>query len=96
MATLLFVVILLWAGLRPAKLLFYTAQERMTAQNSPINGDLGKKRGVPMSTRMMQDASHLTKELEVAKDWVPGWAASFGMVYQVGLGLEQTFVNLLH
>ena len=27
---------------------------------------------------------------------VPGWAASFGMANQVGLGIGQTFVNPLH
>ena len=31
----------------------------------------------------------------MTESWVPGWAASFGMADQVGLGIGQTFVNLL-
>ena len=34
--------------------------------------------------------------LKVTESWVPGWAASFGTVYQIGLGLGQTFVNPLY
>ena len=32
----------------------------------------------------------------MTEGWVPGWAASFGMANQVGLGIGQTFVNPLH
>ena len=69
----------------------------MTAQNPPAtNGNLGRERGMPVSTRIIQDGSHLAEELEVTEGRVPGWAASFGMAHQVGLGIGQTFVNPLH
>ena len=44
MATLLSAAIILWVGSHPTQLLFYAAQERMTAQNPPAtNGDLGRE-----------------------------------------------------
>ena len=96
-AMLLSMIILLQVGSRTTQLLFYAAWERMTAQNPPeANGDLGRELGAPVSTRTMQDGSRLAKVLEVAEGQVPGWAASFGTAYKVGLGMGQIFVNPLH
>ena len=48
------VAILIRVGSCPAQLLFYTAQEKMTAQNSPATNDnLSREQCVPESTRMM-------------------------------------------
>ena len=49
-----------------------------------------------MSTRTSLDGSCLAEVQEMTGGWVPGWAASFGMANQVGLGSGQTFVNPLH
>ena len=52
MAKLLSAAVLLWVGSCPTQLLFYAAQERMTAQNPlATDGDLGRERGVPESAR---------------------------------------------
>ena len=96
-ATLLSVAILLWVGSCPAQLLFHAAWEKMTAQNPPVtNGVLGRKQGVPHSTRMIYDGPPLAEALEVAESRVLGWAASFSTTHQEGLGLGQIFVNPLH
>ena len=60
----------------------------MTAQNPPaINGDLGRERGMPESTRMMHDGSRMREAIKVAESRVPDWAARFGAVQRVGLGM---------
>ena len=52
-------------GITSAQLLFYTAWERMTDENPPAtHSDLGRERGMPESTRTMQDGSHLVKAME--------------------------------
>ena len=38
----------------------------------------------------------MAEALEMAEGRVPGWAASFSMVHQVGLGLSPTFFNPLY
>ena len=38
----------------------------------------------------------MAEALEAIESQVLGWAASFGMAYQVGLGLGQVFINPLH
>ena len=64
---------LLWAGLHPAQLLFYTAWERMTAKDPlAINGDLNRDQGMLESPRIIQDGSYPVKALEVAESRVPG------------------------
>ena len=62
MATLLSATIILQVGLRPTQLFFQAAWERMTAQNPPAtNGNLGRERGVPMSTKTSLDGSRLAE-----------------------------------
>ena len=58
-------------GPHSTQLLFCMAQERMTAQNpSAKNADLGREQGMPESTRMMQDESHLVQATEVVESEV--------------------------
>ena len=59
-AKVLSMAILLQVGLYSTQLLFYTAQEKMIAQN-PIaaNGDLDREKSMPESIRKMQDGSYL-------------------------------------
>ena len=72
-ATVLSAATLLLTILHPAQLLFRTAWEKVTAQNSPAkNSDLYREHGITESTRIMQDEYHLDKALKIAKlgSWV--------------------------
>ena len=90
---------LLQAGLYPTQLLFHAAQERMTAQ----------KPYCKQMVTLAENEVHLCppghyrmsptqmKKLESGRRvGFPGWAASFSIAHQVGLGLGQMFVNPLH
>ena len=53
-ATLLSMVVLLWAGSRPTQLLFHAARERMTAQNPPAIGTTLGICAIPVVALCMQ------------------------------------------
>ena len=77
-ATTFFATILLWVGFCPTQLLFYTAQERITAKHPlEINGEIGKEKGAPESTRTMQDGSYLAEAMEAVEIKVTGYAANY-------------------
>ena len=63
---------LLRAGSHPTQLLFHAALDRMAVQYPHVtNDDLDREQGMPESTSMMQDGSHLDEAPEVAKSRVP-------------------------
>ena len=68
----------------PAPLLH--SPERMATEYPPAeNSDLGRERGTPEYTRIMQDGSYPEEVTEVVKSRVVGWAASFSMAQWEGL-----------
>ena len=77
-ATVISAIIFLQAGSLPAQLPFHVAQAKMKAKNPPAtNGDDSREKGVPESTKVMQDGSFLDKAIEVAENRVMGKATSF-------------------
>ena len=72
-ATILSEDVLLWAGLHPTQLLFYTTWKRMTAEYPcATNGNLGREQGMPEFTKAMQDKSFMDESIEVTKGRLAG------------------------
>ena len=80
-ATTFTMTVLSWAKSHFRQLLFYAAQERMTAEYPPAtNGELCREPGISESTRKMQDGFHLVEVTEAMKSKLTAWAASYGVV----------------
>ena len=67
-AIILAIANLLQVGSYSTQLLFQVAYKRMKAQYPPAkNGNFGKERGAPESTRMMKNRSYVGETIKVPK-----------------------------